>query len=59
MNEETIMLDDTEIEKCKFHYYKKPITVDDANIDKILIYIKVSSDGKNINTLLVAKMMVK
>ena len=49
MNKETITFDDNEIEKCKFHYHKKPIMVHNLNIDKIM---------KSINTLLVAKMVV-
>ena len=58
MNKETITFDDNEIEKCKFHYHKKPIMVHNLNIDKIMKSIKVSPGRKNINNLLVAKMVV-
>ena len=36
------MLGNTDIEKLKFHYHKNLILVDDGNIDKILIFHKVS-----------------
>ena len=42
MNKEIITFDDIEMEKQKFHYYKNPILINDADIDKILISNKVS-----------------
>ena len=40
MNKEIITLGDIEIERCKFHYYKNSILIDDVDIHKILISIK-------------------
>ena len=34
MNKEIITFDDIEIGKHKFHHYKKPILMHDADIDK-------------------------
>ena len=42
MNKEIITLDDIEIERCKFHYYKNSILIDDVDIHKILVSIKLS-----------------
>ena len=42
MNKEIITLGDIEIERCKFHYYKNSILIDDVDINKILISIKLS-----------------
>ena len=46
MNQEIITFDDTEIEKRNFHYKKNQILFDDADIDKMLIPVKVSSSEK-------------
>ena len=36
------MFGDIEIERCKFHYCKYPINIDDVDVDKIRISKKVS-----------------
>ena len=58
MDEEVITFGDTEIEKQKFYRYKSPIFLEDVNTDNILVPNKISSFGKNINTLLSSCMMV-
>ena len=58
MNKEINTIGDIEIEKRKFQYLKNPILIDDQDISKILISYKFSSGEININTLLVAKMMI-
>ena len=58
MDEEVIKFGDTEIEKQKFYRYKSPIFLEDVNNDNILVPNKISSFGKNINTLLGSCMMV-
>ena len=37
MNKETVMFDDNEIEKCKFHYSKYTININNVDIDKKII----------------------
>ena len=59
INKEIITFGDIEIEKRRLHYHKNPILIDSLDIDKILIPSKVSSgEKKNINILLVTKMMI-
>ena len=40
------MLGDTEIEKQKFHYHKKPVLIEDVDINKIITLSKVSFGKK-------------
>ena len=42
MDNKIIKLDDTEIEKCKFHLYKRPISIDNIDINKIAVSNKIS-----------------
>ena len=42
MGKETITFGDIEVEKQIFHSHKKPISIYDVNIDKIVISNKVS-----------------
>ena len=37
MNKEIITFGDIENKKCKFHYHKNPILIENVNIDKILM----------------------
>ena len=46
MGKEIIMYCDIEIEKYKFHQLKSPISINDADITKIIVPIKVPL-GKN------------
>ena len=43
MGKEIITFGGIEVEKPKFHHYKNPISLNDVNIDKILVYSMVSS----------------
>ena len=36
-----IKLDDTDVEKQKFHQHKSPILIDNIGINKIVVYNKV------------------
>ena len=56
MYKEIITFCDIEIEKT--HVHRSPILIDDVDTDKILISKKVSSSEKNMNALLVTKMMI-
>ena len=58
MNKE-IMFDDNEIEKCKFHYSKYAVNMNNVDIDKLIISNNVSFGRKVLNTLLVTKLMKK
>ena len=42
MDNEIIKLDVTEIEKCKFHQDKSPISINDIDINKIAVCNKLS-----------------
>ena len=46
MVEKIVEFDDTEIEKYKFRQYKGPNSIDNLNIDKIVVSDNISS-GKN------------
>ena len=46
MNKIIITFDDTEIEKCKFQYSKYPINIKKVNVDKTIIFNKVSFGKK-------------
>ena len=53
-----IILGDIEIEKCKFHHHKNPVSIDNVDLVKILSG-KVSSKENIINILLVTNMTIK
>ena len=46
MDKKNIKVDDTEIEKYKFHQHKRPILIDNIAINKVVVSNKISS-GKN------------
>ena len=46
MDKKVMKLDDTEIEKCKFHQYKRPISIDNREVNKIAVSNKIFF-GKN------------
>ena len=58
MNKEFLIFGNIEIDKCKFHYPKNPIWIDDVDIDRILISSKVSFDKDGLDNFLVTKMMI-
>ena len=37
MDKKIIKFDDTEIEECKFHQYKSPISISNIDINKIVV----------------------
>ena len=49
---------DIEIEQDKFYSHKKPIRLEDVDINNVLVSNKISSSEKTINTLLVISMMI-
>ena len=59
MEKTIIKFGDIEIEKQKFHQHKKPISIKDIDINKIIISNKVSfgKKGFNINISLPTKML--
>ena len=46
MDKNIIKFDDTDIEKYKFHQYKRPILIDNIDVNKIVVSNKISF-GKN------------
>ena len=46
MDQKIIKFDDTEIEKYKFHQYKSPVSIDNIDVNKIVVSNKISF-GKN------------
>ena len=46
MDKKIIKFDDTEIEKYKFDQYKRPILIDNIDVNKIVVSNKISF-GKN------------
>ena len=46
MYKKIIKFDDTEIEKYKFHQYKRPILIDSIDVSKIVVSYKIFF-GKN------------
>ena len=57
VSKEIITLGDTDFEKCKFHYSKYPINLNDVDLDKMIISIQVSFSKKVLNTILVVNLM--
>ena len=47
MNKKKYKACDTEIEKCKFHQYERPISIDSIDIDKIVVSNKISFGKKD------------
>ena len=52
MDKQFIKFDDTEIEKYKFHQYKKPISIDNIDINKIVVSHEVSFGKKHFKYLI-------
>ena len=46
MDKKIIKFDDTEIEKYKFDQYKRPILIDNIDVNKVVVSNKISF-GKN------------
>ena len=46
MDEKIVNFDDSEIEKYKFHQYKRPISINNIDVNKIVVSNKASL-GKN------------
>ena len=53
MDKEILMFDDTEIEKEKLYRSGSPIFLEDANVNNVLVFYKITSHEKAINALLV------
>ena len=47
MDKTNIKFDDTEIGKCKFHQYKSHISIDNTDVNKIVVSNKVSFGKKD------------
>ena len=47
MNTKMLTFDDIEIEQDKFYSHKKPICLEDVDINKVLVSNKISSGEKN------------
>ena len=57
--EKVIKLDDTEIEKQKFHQHKEPILIKNTDINEIGVYNKVSFGEKRFKYFIGYKMLKK
>ena len=58
MSKKMLTFGDIEIEQDKFYSHKKPICLEDVDINNVLVSNKISSSEKTINTLLVISMMI-
>ena len=47
MDKKIIKFDDTEIEEFEFHQHKSPISINDINIDKIVVSDKLPFDKQD------------
>ena len=47
--------DDTVVEKHKFYQHKNPILIDNIDINKLVVFNKVSFDKKNFKDLIRCK----
>ena len=52
MDKKNITFDDTEIEKYKFHKHKSPISLDNININKIVVANQDSFEEKVLKYLI-------
>ena len=59
INKKTTAFRCTEIEKHTFYYHKNPISMDDVDIHKIIVSIKISLSKRVLNILLVPKILKK
>ena len=59
MDKEIIKFDDTEIEKDKSHHCKRPILINNIDVNKIVISNKISLGKENFNYSLTIKMRKK
>ena len=59
MDKEIIKFDDTEIEKYKSHHCKRPISINNIDVNKIVISNKISLGKEDFNYLLTIKMEKK
>ena len=59
MDKKIIKFADTEIEEFKFHQYKIPISLNDIDINEIIVSNEISFDDKILNILLVTKIIKK
>ena len=59
MDKKIIKFADTEIEEFKFHQYKIPISLNDIDINEIIVSNEFSFDDKILNILLVTKIIKK
>ena len=54
-----IKFGDTKIKKQKFHQYKRPISIDNIDFDKIVVSKKVSFDKIELNISSATKILIK
>ena len=59
MEKTVIKFDDIKIPKQKFHQHKRPISIKNVDIDKIVVSSKVLLLKKDLNTVLATKMLKK
>ena len=55
MDKKIIKFDDIEIEKYKFHQYKSPILIDNIDVNKIVVFNKISFGKKYFKCFIVYK----
>ena len=59
MTEKTVNFDNKKINMSNFYRYKRPFSIDDIDVDKILIYKKEPYAKKTLlNTLLLMMIMI-
>ena len=57
--EKIMKFDDIEIQKQKFHKHKRPISIKDIGINKIVVSNKVAFGKRDLNISLATKMIEK
>ena len=52
VNKDSLTFDDIEVEKRRFHYSKYPLDINDVDINKIMVFNKVSFGKKGFKYLI-------
>ena len=59
MDKTNIKFDDTEIEKYEFHQYKSPISINDIDLNKIIVSIITFLLGNRILNISLVRNIIK
>ena len=59
MNKKVIKFDDTKIEECEFHQYESPISINDRDINEIVVSNKFPFGKQDFKYFFVTKIINK